>query len=127
MPTKSSAIPAPVETKNKSVEPACLSSVSCSDPDATLDVSAKAYAIDPASVGMARNPTPTIPKVNRVAAKLPAKRPERFSSLARCFNIRHTVPIEGNGRGEDNKKHDQIRKKRANAHIDVSEIQAPGM
>src|SRR5271166_420707 len=37
-----------------------------------LKVSAKAYAVDPASVGMARNPTPTIPTVNRVAANLPA-------------------------------------------------------
>lgn len=36
-------------------------------------VSAKAYAVEPAKVGMARNPTPTIPRLNRVAAKLPAK------------------------------------------------------
>lgn len=45
-------------------------------------ISAKAYAADPASVGIARNPTPTIPTVNKVAANLPAKG-RRASAAAR--------------------------------------------
>jgi len=65
----------------------------------------KAYAADPASVGMARNPTPTIPTVNKAAANFPAtgrtaSAAEREVSM--CVN---PVTVEGDGGCCDDKKH----------------------
>jgi hypothetical protein len=49
--------------QNESATRSCLLQL-LSSPWRHPSVSVKAYAADPASVGMARNPTPTMPMVN---------------------------------------------------------------
>ena len=55
-------------------------------------VSANAYAADPASVGIARNPIPTIPSANRVAAN--CEGPKGLGGPARSFDVSDAAAVE---------------------------------
>jgi len=72
-------------------------SISCPGLGATPSVSANVYAADPASVRIATNPTRTMPTVNRVAAKLPARGPSASAAWREVSMWVMPSRLKGNG------------------------------
>src|ERR1017187_2793126 len=116
MPAKSSPTPTPVERRMR-VENARACFNFLSRPWCHPSVSANAYAVDPARVGMADN---THCKQGR--SELAGEGPKGFGGLASSLNVRETVAVEGDRSGQDDKKHDHIREKRADAHIHLPQL-----
>ena len=63
-----------------------------------------------------------MPRVKQGRSKFAGKGPKGFGCLASGLDVRDAVAVEGDGSGQDDKEHDHIREKRANAHIDVPQL-----
>jgi hypothetical protein len=71
---------------------------------------------------MARKPTPTIPAGEQRCSKLASEGAKGFGSLASSLDVCDAVAVESDRSGQDDKEHNHIREKGADADINVPKL-----